>query len=271
MPRDPDLTPEAWRARRRFTFHPLLPLPLVPLGGLVVMVGRVVDDPGVESWIGVAHLVALTMVASVASPWHLPRQPVHDPVGRTITFRARASLGLMPLGLALWGVVLLVHFELMRSLALDRELMIWGVDLPWWVPLPAGFVTVALGLYVARPTERHQLMVGVDGLHFEHGRQSFLAPWDQVIRLVPTLVGRVHRTIEVHGPGLVARDGHGHPARPAVDADLLDSDAVRLWLTLEYYFRHPADREELGTAASRQRRAEWRRVLPREYLPGPPR
>jgi hypothetical protein len=47
---------------------------------------------------------------------------------------------------------------------------------------------------------------------------------------------------------------------------VLDSDAVRLWLTLDYYFRHPSDREELGTAACRQRRAQWRRVLPREMV-----
>ncbi|MDV3222279.1 hypothetical protein [Intrasporangium sp.] len=266
MARDPDLTPEAWEARPRFVFHPLVLLPLLPLVGLVVMVGRVVADPGVESWVGVVHLVALTMVASVASPWHLPRRPIHDPVGRTITFRARASLGLMPLGLVLWGAVLVVHFELMRLRVIDRELRIWGVDLPWWVTLPAGFVMIGLGLYVARPTERHELMVGVDGLHFDHGRRSFLAPWDQVLRLVPTLRDRVHRTIEVHGPGLVAHDADGHRTRPTVDADLLDSDAVRLWLTLEYYLRHPTDREELGTAASRQRRAEWRRVLPREYV-----
>jgi hypothetical protein len=259
--RDPDLTPEAWRARRRFTFHPLLPLPLVPLVALVGTVGRAVAEPAVETWLGVAHLLSLTMVASVASPWHLPRRPVHDPVGRTVTFRGRASLGLMPLGLVLWGAVLLVHFELMRSLMADREVRIWEVEVPWWLTLPAGFLVVALGLHASRPPERHRLMVGVDGLHYEHGRQGFSAQWDQTLRLVPTLAGRTHRQVEVHGPGLVARDAHGHRGRPTVHADVLDSDPVRLWLTLEYYFRHPVERDELGTAAGRRRRAAWRRVL----------
>ena len=87
-----------------------------------------------------------------------------------------------------------------------------------------------------------------------------------MLRILPTLEHRVHRCVGVHGPGLAARDAHGHRTRPTFDADVLDSDAVRLWLTLDYYFRHPADREELGMAASRERRAQWRRVLPREMV-----
>ncbi|GAA6527271.1 hypothetical protein [Intrasporangium sp. DVR] len=263
MLRDPDLTPGPWRARRAFTFHPLLLLPLAPVAVLVRFLGTTVREPGLQRWVGVAHLVALAMVASVASPWHVPRRPVADPVGRTITFRARATLGLMPLGLVVWGVVLLVHFELMRAGAIDREMRIWQVDLPWGLTLPLGFVMVALGLYVARPPARHELLVGVDGLHFRHGRQSFSAQWDEILRLEPTLVGGVHRRIEVHGPGLVARDHRGHRVRPTVDADVLDSDPVRLWLTLDHYLRHPSRRDELGTPAGRRRRAAWRRLMPR--------
>ncbi|MDC5697264.1 hypothetical protein OO014_08340 [Intrasporangium calvum] len=264
MLRDPDLTPRPWRARRRVRFHPLLLLPLAPLVGVGLVLGRALTQPSPEHWVTMAHLVALTMVASVASPWHLPRRPVDDPVGRTITFRARAGLGLMPLGLVLWGVVALVHFELMRSEVVDREVAVWEVELPWGFMLPLGFLLVALGLYVARPAQQHELVVGVDGLRLHHGRRGFSAQWDQTLQLVPTLVDGRHRRIEVHGPGLVAVNRRGHLVRPTIEADLLDSDAVRLWLTLEYYHRHPAHREELGTRASRWRRAEWRRLLPRE-------
>lgn len=266
MLRDPDLIPEPWRKRRKFRPHPLLALPLFPLVGLVVTLGNAIDDPSVGAWVWVAHLLALTLVASVASPWHVPRRPVHDPVGRTITFPARAMLGLMPLGLVIWGVVLLVHFELMRLLVLDRGVRFGDIEVPWWLFLPMGFLMIALGLSVARPPELHQLMVGVDGLHFVHGRQGFSAQWDHMLRIVPTLEHHLHRCVQVHGPGLVARDGHGHRTHPTFTADVLDSDAVRLWLTLDYYLRHPADREELGTAACRQRRAQWRRVLPREMV-----
>ena len=261
--RDPDLTPRPWRPRRRFTFHPLLLLPLAPLVALAFLVPRVLDDPTLGQWLAVSHLVALTMVASVASPWHVPRRPLHDPVGRTITFRARATVGLLPLGLVLWGIVLLVHFELMRSDRVARDVVIGALEVPWGLTLPLGFLMVATGLYVSRPPRRHDLTVGVDGLHLQHGRRSFSAQWDQTLQLVPTLRDGVHRRIEVHGPGLVALDGHGHLVRPVIDADVLDSDAVRLWLTLEYYFRHPTHREELGTRAALWRRAEWRRFVPR--------
>ena len=253
--RDPGLTPEAWRGRR-LALHPLLVLPLLPLGALPLAVGRLLAGPTVANVLVVAHLLCVAMVASFASPWHLPQPPRYDPIGRTITFRARYRLGLTPLGLALWGVLMLVHFELMRLLVVPR--------LPsWWLALPLGFALVAGGLHVARPKGEHRLMVGVDGLHLARGRGGFTAPWDQVRRLIATESPTGEHGIDVDGSGLLARDSHGHRVRPHIEAGVLDTDAVRLWLTLEHYRRHPGDREELGTTASRRRRARWRRVLPR--------
>ena len=67
MLRDPDLIPEPWRWRQRFRPHPLLALPLFPLVGLLVMLASAIDEPSVQAWVWVAHLLALTLVASVAS------------------------------------------------------------------------------------------------------------------------------------------------------------------------------------------------------------
>ena len=67
MLRDPDLTPEPWRKRQKFRPHPLLALPLFPLVGFLVLLARAIHEPSVQAWVWAAHLLALTLVASVAS------------------------------------------------------------------------------------------------------------------------------------------------------------------------------------------------------------
>ena len=68
MLRDPDLTPEPWRKRQKFRPHPLLALPLFPLVGFLVLLARAIHEPSVQAWVWAAHLLALTLVASVATP-----------------------------------------------------------------------------------------------------------------------------------------------------------------------------------------------------------
>lgn len=261
MLRDPSLTPEPWRARRP-TVHPLLLVPIVALVGLVIVVDRALGGGGLGAWVTVGHLAAVTLIATAFVPWHVPRRPIHDPAGRAVSFAAPRPLGLLPVGLVLWGVILVVHFELMRDGRLEQVGPTVHVGLPWWTTLPIGVLLVGVGLYLARPMSVHRLTLSAAGIVVQDPAGHFAARWEQIRTLVPVLERGSQREIEVDAPDVIARDHRGRPTAPMIHPGLLDTDAVRLWLTLAHYHHHPHDRPEIGRAAGRRRRAQWRWILP---------
>ena len=217
MLRDPSLTPEPWRGRRRLRVHPLLVVPVAAAVALALTVTRVLAHHARADWVVLGYATAAALASTACLPWHLPQRPVNDPRNHTITFGSRRRLGALPLGLVLCGAVLVVHFELMRTAALPRSGESgapWSV--PWWLTLPLGLVLLGVGLSVTRPAPTRLLTVSPTGLVLRDGRRGFTVRWEQLRRLVPVLERRGHRVIELDAPGIEVHDRHGRAAAPRV-------------------------------------------------------